>query len=298
MSRILNKISIEKQYHQYLIKLSSDIDLINIIIETNNIIYESNFNYEDFKELSISSTQEMIEFIIGLIDSNQIEIKEENLNLKFILISFNIELNLQNRTLMLRENIIKLNKENEELKKRIKEKDSEKMEKLKKNDEESEKLINENINENNESNKEDLIEEDIYKIKSENNKEFLINNNKVKNNHDNYIICEYNIKNKGNIQILNSYEEVVRNNWFNENGNENEKEIKDNCEIIINNELIPFSYFHKFNKKSKYTIFYIFKNKITDIIPHIMEIKREYINNVPLLNLLFFELLQCIPINF
>ena len=26
---------------------------------------------------------------------------------------------------------------------------------------------------------------------------------------------------KDNIQILNSYEEVVRNNWFNENGNEN-----------------------------------------------------------------------------
>jgi hypothetical protein len=114
---ILKKISIEKQYQQYLIKLSSDIDLINIIIETNDIIYESNFNYEKFKGLPISSTQEMIEFIIGLIDTNQIEIKEENLNLKFILISFNVELNIQNKTLMLRENIIKLKKENEELNK-------------------------------------------------------------------------------------------------------------------------------------------------------------------------------------
>ena len=261
--RILDNISIEKQYHQYLIKLSSDIDLINIIIETNNIIYESNFNYEDFKELSISSTQEIIKFINGLIDTNKIEIKEENMNLKFILISTNIELNLQNKTLS-REDIKKLNKENEELnkeneelkkeneelKKRIKEKDSEKMEKLKKNDEESEKLINENINENNESNKEDLIEEDIYKIKSENNKEFLINNNKVKNNHDNYIICEYNIKNKGNIQILNSYEEVVRNNWFNENGNENEKEIKDNCEIYLNENKIEFCYKYELEGKN------------------------------------------------
>ena len=161
--KIQSNISIEKPYHQYLIKLSSDFDLINIIIETNNIIYESHFNFEHLKGLSISSTQEIIKFINGLIDTNKIEIKEENMNLKFILIYTNIELNLQNKTLS-REDIKKLNKENEELnkeneelkkeneelKKRIKEKDSEKMEKLKKNDEESEKLINEKINENNE----------------------------------------------------------------------------------------------------------------------------------------------------
>ena len=30
---------------------------------------------------------------------------------------------------------------------------------------------------------------------------------------------------------------------------ENEAQIKDNCEIRINDELIPFSYFYKFNKK-------------------------------------------------
>ena len=44
------------------------------------------------------------------------------------------------------------------------------------------------------------------------NKEFLNNNNKVKNNYGNYIICEYNNKNKDNIRILNSYEEIKRNN--------------------------------------------------------------------------------------
>ena len=43
-SIILNNTSIEKQYQQYLIKLSSDLDLINIIIEKDNTIYESNFN--------------------------------------------------------------------------------------------------------------------------------------------------------------------------------------------------------------------------------------------------------------
>ena len=41
-----------------------------------------------------------------------------------------------------------------------------------------------------------------------------------------------------------------------EKENENEKEIKENCEIRINDEIIPFSYFYKliqklfFNKKS------------------------------------------------
>ena len=60
------------------------------------------------------------------------------------------------------------------------------------------------------------------------------------------------------------------NNWVREGKiykyekeKENEKEIKDNCEIRINDKLIPFSYFHKFNKKGKYTIKYIFKNNIT-----------------------------------
>ena len=51
----------------------------------------------------------------------------------------------------------------------------------------------------------------IY-IKEKLNKEFLNNNNTVKNNYDNQIIYEYNKKNKDNIKILNSYEEFKRNN--------------------------------------------------------------------------------------
>ena len=35
---------------------------------------------------------------------------------------------------------------------------------------------------------------------------------------------------------------------------ENEKEIKENCEIKINDKIIPFNYFHKFKKKGKYKI--------------------------------------------
>ena len=105
-SIILNNTSIEIQYQQYLIKLSSDLDLINIIIEKDNTIYESNFNLEYLHKykllISSFSTQEIIEFIVGLIDMNKIKIKEKNMNLKFILIStlpnnFNIEFNLQKK---------------------------------------------------------------------------------------------------------------------------------------------------------------------------------------------------------
>ena len=98
--------SIQKQYQQYLIKLSSDSDTIHIIIEKDNTIYESNFNLQSLHQhqllMSSLSTQEIIKFIIGLIDMNKIEIKEENQNLKLILISTlpnhsNVELNLQKK---------------------------------------------------------------------------------------------------------------------------------------------------------------------------------------------------------
>ena len=103
---ILHKTSIQKQCQQYLIKLSSDLDLINIIIEKDNTIYESNFNLKSLHQhqllMKSLTIQEMIKFIIGLIDMNKIEIKEENMNLKLILISnlpnhSNVILNLQKK---------------------------------------------------------------------------------------------------------------------------------------------------------------------------------------------------------
>ena len=42
-----------------------------------------------------------------------------------------------------------------------------------------------------------------------------------------------------------------------------EKEIR-NCEIEINGQLLPFSFFHKFQSKGKYVIKYLFKNSITN----------------------------------
>ena len=129
-SKISHKTPIQKQYQQYLIKLSSDLDIINILIEKDNTIYEFNFNLEELRQhrLLISSftTQEIIEFIIGLIDMNKIEIKEENMNLKLILISTlpnhsNVVLNLQKKNIISNEMIEKLFKEFENLKQENKE---------------------------------------------------------------------------------------------------------------------------------------------------------------------------------
>ena len=42
---------------------------------------------------------------------------------------------------------------------------------------------------------------------------------------------------------------------------ENEKEIKENCIIEINNKRIPFNYLYKFKEKGKFIIKCIFKKK-------------------------------------
>ena len=95
-----------------------------------------------------------------------------------------------------------------------------------------------------------------------------INNiNIEENNLNNYIICEYHIKKKEinqPIQILNSYEEAKRKYpnycyWKKIKSIENEKEIKENCEIYLNNKKIDFCYKFIFKKKGKYTIKFHFK---------------------------------------
>ena len=76
----------------------------------------------------------------------------------------------------------------------------------------------------------------------------------------NYIIVKTEIGDENinkDIRILNSEEEFTRTNYpsfpemleVNKHIN-NEESIK-KCEITIDDELIPFSYFHKFNKKGK-----------------------------------------------
>jgi len=98
---------------------------------------------------------------------------------------------------------------------------------------------------------------------------------KIYNKKLNYIIAEIEIKEEDvgeDIQIINSFEEFKRNDKNNFIYDikekdyflyENEKEIKENCKIRINNNNINFNYYYKFNKKGKYTIQYIFTNNLT-----------------------------------
>ena len=115
-----------------------------------------------------------------------------------------------------------------------------------------------------------FIGEIINEIKSDSNKYFDNNISKkgIKEN-NNYIIAEIFIDSKNvnkDIRIINSYEEVMRKNFPNEELNEdrmNEKEIKE-CEIEINGKLIPFNYFHNFKEQGKYMIKYSFKNYLNN----------------------------------
>ena len=81
------------------------------------------------------------------------------------------------------------------------------------------------------------------------------------------IIAEFEIKEDiKEIRIINSYEDRREYTWIRYKVEyRNEKEIKENCEIRINNEIIPFSYKYKFNKKGKYIIKYLFNKNITKI---------------------------------
>ena len=85
--------SIQKIFNQYQIKLTSDMDYINILIQKNNTfnIYESKFNLEylhQFKLLMGNLTiDEMIDFIKDLIDEKGIKIEENENNLKLTLFS-------------------------------------------------------------------------------------------------------------------------------------------------------------------------------------------------------------------
>jgi len=112
---------------------------------------------------------------------------------------------------------------------------------------------------------------------------------KIKNNvliiEKEHIICElYAKEDDQNIRIINSYEQSNREYkiYKYEKENENEKEIKNNCEIMVNGKLIPFSYVYKFNKKGKYTIKYIFKKNMTKT--NYMFYKCSFLTNIDLSN--------------
>ena len=84
----------------------------------------------------------------------------------------------------------------------------------------------------------------------------------------NFIVCEYDIK-KGwndylNKIIINSFEEAKRNHSWIKEGTNNEDEIKENCELYLNNKKIDFCYKYKFPKDGKYKIQIIIKNPLSN----------------------------------
>ena len=107
----------------------------------------------------------------------------------------------------------------------------------------------------------ELINEINYDLKSRNQSNIIINN-------ENYIIGEIYIKDEDvneEIRIINSYEEARRNNdWIKfEKELKNEEQIKE-CEIEMNNKLVPFNYLYKFKNKGKCKIKYKFKKNLTN----------------------------------
>ena len=83
----------------------------------------------------------------------------------------------------------------------------------------------------------------------------------------NYIIAEINIKDEDinkDFKILSSYEDCIRKHpakYYKNDKFKNENEIKQ-CEIRINDEIIPFNYYHNFKSKGKYIIKYSFKTNL------------------------------------
>ena len=93
-----------------------------------------------------------------------------------------------------------------------------------------------------------------------------VNNYKNKFMNDNYIIGEFTINKKDinkKIRIMHSFGEYEKDNKIEEE--KIEKEIMENIEVFINDTKIDFSYNHTFTKEGKYTIYYIFKNKLENI---------------------------------
>ena len=102
----------------------------------------------------------------------------------------------------------------------------------------------------------------------EDNKDIFENKEKNKN----YILAEINIEKDDineDLRIINTFEEYKRINKLRDDKDDykyvNEKEIKENCIIKINNNIIPFNYFYKFKEKGKFIIEYSFKNNIKNL---------------------------------
>ena len=88
----------------------------------------------------------------------------------------------------------------------------------------------------------------------------------------NEIICIYDIKKADDeddvlncpIKILNCYEVSKEENEFFE-GENNEKEIEENCDIYLDGKKIDFCFKYEFEKEGKYTFKFVFKKPLTNL---------------------------------
>ena len=80
----------------------------------------------------------------------------------------------------------------------------------------------------------------------------------------NEIICEYNIKEDKEIKILSCYEESKKKNEY-LIGINNEKEIRENCVLLFDENKIDFSFKYNFQNKGKYSMKIIIKKPLTNL---------------------------------
>ena len=101
-------------------------------------------------------------------------------------------------------------------------------------------------------------------IKGKQNKNIIIENN-INDANNNYIKGIIEVKNDNEtLRILNSFKRPKsKGSSVKDQKPENYKEIE-NIEIKINEKIIPFNYFYKFEKQGKYDIEYTFKEPLTN----------------------------------
>ncbi len=99
---------IQKYFNEYKIQLITYLDSIKISIQNNSNIYQSSFNLEYLHRLFIvnNTIESISHFILTLIERNNIQIEENNINMKLILISSLIDNN--NIELILKKNMNQL----------------------------------------------------------------------------------------------------------------------------------------------------------------------------------------------
>ena len=129
-----------------------------------------------------------------------------------------------------------------------------------------ENLLNNNFTSNLSTSIKSIINDIKYKFKNKEINKNDINEIKEVYKQNNYIIAELSVEENFKKRIINSFEKcksIIRINNYKPSDYNNEKEIKENCEISINNKKIDFCYFYEFKEKGNYIIKYSFNQNLT-----------------------------------